>query len=279
MTLTQADGGFRPAEPESGTLSLWLSPDVICSFSAASGAAVVAKSLATDQSLPVLANIKAALSSFGIDAPASGKVNAVHCSPRMTVVPSSLYDSAEANALFGACFDIASNEEVLSASLPNAGCVALFGFNRYVRRFFASEFPQASFHNSFALLLEHAAASVAGSNERVAYAYVYNGSMGVFAFDCGRLVFSNTFECNDDNTRLFYLLHAWRAVGFSQTDDLLHVSVEHGAHSSLARTASRYVSNVVADEPAGTSFKVEGDAVCLTSDMAALLLSESNVTE
>lgn len=264
---------------DAGTLSVWLSPDRLCALSASDSGKLSVRSWTTDPAASLMANLKSMLTAFALSGDRFSSVNAVVCSPRMTVVPAQMYDVSVEKPLFDTCFDLGGSDVIVTSELHNAGCVALFAFNRFVRRYLATEFTDVRCHNTFALLLEHWAKVEAGSDVRIVHVHVYKDVMGVYGFDGGRLVFTNTFECAEDNLRLFYVMHVWRALSFSQLDDTLCISFEGGAVSGLDRLAKLYVENVTVMGKGPCRHVVEGDVSCLTTDMTALLMHENEHKE
>lgn len=268
--------GKNEADVAGATLIVRLAADGLRLAQSDGAGRIVARSWEVDPAISVLANLKAMLATVQRPPQGFARVCAVTCDHRVTIVPTALHDDRLAHDVCDACFDLEDCDALESRIVPHAGCVALFAFNRFVKRYLTAEFGRVDYFNTFALLLDEASARANGCAGRVVTAVLSGGLMAVYAHEAGKLLFSNVFECEDDNLRLFYLLHVWRALGFSQLDDRLDIVCLEGDVSGFVQLARLYVSQIVQVGRDMSGMSVPGNDRAMTEDMACLSRGANN---
>ena len=73
------------------------------------------------------------------------------------------------------------------------------------------------------------------------YAHFNGRQLFVFSYDKGQLAFANSFETNDLNNQVYFLLYVWKQLGMRQRKD---VCIIIGDDQDLREELRKYILNI-----------------------------------
>ncbi|MBQ8443231.1 MAG: DUF3822 family protein, partial [Bacteroides sp.] len=82
------------------------------------------------------------------------------------------------------------------------------------------------------------------SNQRRLYAYFQAHQMTVFAFDKGKLLLVNTFNCKQTSDQIYYILYVWQQLGFNQEKDQLLLTGKMENKEELLTELNKFLRQV-----------------------------------
>lgn len=152
------------------------------------------------------------------------KTNILIDTPRFTPIPFDLYEDEHLDTLFYHNFPQKDNETILCNILGKSNAVILFGMDKHAHQLLSEHFPDARIFSSVSPLIEHFVSLSRKEQNRSIYVHLKNGKMEAFAFDRGKLLLANSYECKQVNDQTYYLLYLWQQLGFSQENDHLYLT-------------------------------------------------------
>ena len=107
--------------------------------------------------------------------------------------------------------------------LRRSGIAIVFGLERSIYQLLLDDFPRARFYASASTLIEFfSEKSLFGSGKKM-YVYLHEKEITIYAFEQGRMLFVNTFDCTSVPDMQYYTLNVWKELDFDQVDDALFV--------------------------------------------------------
>ena len=104
-----------------------------------------------------------------------------------------------------------------------SGIAIVFGLERSIYQLLLDDFPRARFYASASTLIEFfSEKSLFGSGKKM-YVYLHEKEITIYAFEQGRMLFVNTFDCTSVPDMQYYTLNVWKELDFDQVDDALFV--------------------------------------------------------
>ena len=120
-------------------------------------------------------------------------------------------------------------EDLAVQILPRLEVVSVYHMPSSIEHALREVFPQATIQNLPACLMEYAASRFQGVRSAdyeggyrgsVAFhAVVEGGNLHIVALSRGRLLYANTFPCDNDSDRLYFLLSVWRLLEMDSQHD------------------------------------------------------------
>lgn len=147
-------------------------------------------------------------------------------SPRYTFIPNA-FASADDNPLyFNFCFPD-SDGTAVAAELPHTGAQMLFEVDTERLSFIRRTFDRPVVLHRLAPVCEYFyRKSRLGYNAKL-YVHWGNDSIDLFAYNQQGFLLANSFAMHHVNDGIYYILNAWKQLGFSPTDDELSLSGDH----------------------------------------------------
>ena len=172
-------------------------------------------------SISMTANLKKMIQTVEEMKHSYGQVNILVDTQRFTPVPFDLFEDEQTENLFYYNFPQRDNEVVLCNILGKSNIALLFGMDKHAHQLLCEHFPQARIFACISPLMEHFSRKSHEGNVRRMYIHARENAMEVFAFDKGKLLFANTFTCQQITDQVYYLLYIWQQLGFNQEKDQL----------------------------------------------------------
>ena len=172
-------------------------------------------------SYSMTANIKEMLASTDILKQSYQKVNILVETPRFTFIPFDIYEDEQGETIFYHNFNKVNNEIILCNILAKSNTVLLFGMDKHAYQLLNETFPSARFFACTSPLIEYFTIQSKERAYRELYAYIKKEQLEIHAFDKGKLLLTNTFNCKHTGDQVYYILYVWQQLGFNQTKDQL----------------------------------------------------------
>ena len=201
-------------------------------------------SYAVNSSYSMTANVKKMLATTEELGRSYQTVNVLIDTPRFTLVPFDLFEDEQTEEFFHLNFLKKENETILCNILGKNNVALLFGVDKHTHQLLAEQFPQARIFASISPLLEHFHTRSRENDTKNLYVHFHASQMDVFAFDKGKLLLTNTFQCKQIPDKVYYMLYIWQQLGFSQEKDQLWLAGNIEAEEELMTELNKFIRNV-----------------------------------
>ena len=206
------------------------------------------KPYAVDSTYSLTVNIKEMLASSEIFRHTYGQTYVLTDTPRFTLVPFELFEDDEMEELFYCNFGRTDNEIVLCNILGKSNVVVLFGMNKHAHQLLNDFFPHSKYFATSSPLIDYFHKKSRLNNKRL-FIYLQKQIMHVFGYDGKRLLLTNSFACEQDADRIYYLLHLWKQSEFDVEVDELFLTGEVPEKEALREGLQTYIRNVSVVHP------------------------------
>lgn len=201
-------------------------------------------SYAVNSSYSMTANVKKMFATTEELGRSYQTVNVLIDTPRFTLVPFDLFEDEQTEEFFHLNFPKKENETILCNILGKNNVALLFGVDKHTHQLLAEQFPQARIFASISPLLEHFHTRSRENDTKNLYVHFHASQMDVFAFDKGKLLLTNTFQCKQTPDKVYYMLYIWQQLGFSQEKDQLWLAGNIEAEEELMTELNKFIRNV-----------------------------------
>ena len=201
-------------------------------------------SYAVNSSYSMTANVKKMFATTEELGRSYETVNVLIDTPRFTLVPFDLFEDEQTEEFFHLNFPKKENETILCNILGKNNVALLFGVDKHTHQLLAEQFPQARIFASISPLLEHFHTRSRENDTKNLYVHFHASQMDVFAFDKGKLLLTNTFQCKQIPDKVYYMLYIWQQLGFSQEKDQLWLAGNIEAEEELMTELNKFIRNV-----------------------------------
>ena len=207
---------------------------------------------AIKSSISLAANMREALRNVPLLQQSFERVTVMTDSPVM-LVPADVYVSEEQEELYRYTFNHQEQQVVLSHVLPNLNAVAVFSIRKDLRNVLTDRFGAAvRFLPLMTTVWRHFhQRSFTGPRNKL-YTYFHDHRVEVFSYAKNRFRFCNSYAIgNNSADALFYILSAWKQLGFEACEDELHLSGDIPEREQFVENAGKYVKRVFTVNPSG----------------------------
>lgn len=240
------------SKSEHYTLSIRLSTDgfSFSVFNPLNDGGCLLREQAVDESLSMTANLKRVFRETEWLNRPFRRVNVLASGKRYALVPLELFEDEQAEFIFSHNHLRKDNEQVLYNVLHKNDVVVLFGIDKSACNFLRGQYPdRVKFFAQVAPLVEYFSVRSRLGNSRKLYAHLRREAIDLFAYERGRLLLANSFDCRETADRLYYLLYVWKQLGFEQERDELHLAGDIGDKERLLDELRQYLRQVFVMNP------------------------------
>ena len=162
-----------------------------------------------------------------------------------TRIPLDEFRSEEAQALYRLTFGAESlaGMNMHYEMLPALEVIEVFVIDAEIERTILEHYPHASIHSYFGQLMNRMLSKDKrrrGTEHRL-YAHSNGRQLFLFSYKEGRLEFANSFEADNLDNQLYFLLYVWKQLGYDQQTD---TCILLGKDKDLEASLRRYINNV-----------------------------------
>lgn len=178
------------------------------------------------------------------------QVNVLIASKRFTFIPLEFFEDEQAEIIFYHNHPRQENEIVQYNILQKNNVVVLFGTDKSTYAFLREQYSGVKFYSQVSPFIEFFSVKSRLGNSRKMYAHLQRRSMELFAYERGRLLLANAFECKTTPDRIYYLLYVWKQLGFEQERDELHLTGNLHDKEQLLPELRKFIRQVFIMNPA-----------------------------
>ena len=176
-----------------------------------------------NHTISLTANLKDALMNEPMLKQEYQRVNVLITTPHFTTVPVAAFKKEDIHAVYQFTFPKDKPQHVSYNVLRRSGIAIVFGLERSIYQLLLDDFPRARFYASASTLIEFfSEKSLFGPGKKM-FVYLHEKEITHYAFEQGRMLFVNNFECTSVADMQYYTLNVWKELGFDQVDDALCV--------------------------------------------------------
>lgn len=177
------------------------------------------------------------------------KVNVSLVTSRFTFIPFELFEEEQAELYFYHNHIRKENEIILYHLLRKANIIVVFSINKTVFQYVKEQFPEADFFPHIGPLIEHFEPKSRLGNSKKAYLHLRPHAIDILCFERGKLLFCNSFLCEETEDQVYYLLYVWKQLNFNQEKDELHLAGTFLNKEELVNTLKKYIRQVYIINP------------------------------
>jgi len=220
------------------------------SFSTTDGAQVVFEQYAVNSSISMAANLREALRTVPLLSERYGRVLVMVDSPVLQV-PLDEFVEEKAEAYYHYSFTNQQQRKVLCTMLPELKCVAVFSLHKDLFTVISDEWEKVRFIPAVAPVWNHLnQRSYTGSHSKV-YCYFHESQLEVFSFAQNRFKFCNSYMVNTREDAMYYILAAWKQLGFAPEHDELFLVGDIQERDQMKEELEKYIKRVFMINPVG----------------------------
>ena len=183
------------------------------------------------------------------------------------LIPAEEFVPDSAPQLYAYAYATGRAEAVECCPVDGLSAVAAFAVNRDLRLVLDDNFRDVAIvpvmHTVWRHILAH---SITG--RRKMYVYIHDKRMDVFAIRHGRFAFANAYDASRQADAVYYLLSAWKQMGYKPADDELVVLPGGADADGFAAAVGGYITNVARlGTDAVTATTLDGGTAKMPFDM------------
>lgn len=203
-----------------------------------------------DESLSLTANLKLAVQGQEWWGLPYRNVHLLNGGKRFTLIPLELFEDEQADQQFYYNHSRRDNEQVMYNILHRSNLVVLYGMDSSTYRYVCEQYPDTHFFSQSSPLIEFFAGKSRLGNNRKLYAYLGRNGFEAYAFERGRLLLANHFDCRETADLTYYLLYIWKQLGLEQERDELHIAGDLSRKEELLPQLRKFIRQVFVMNPA-----------------------------
>lgn len=228
------------------TLSIRLSADGFCFsvYSPHQKEALTYSHYRVEANISLTANLKQALAVNEYLKFPFKRVNILFTNTGYTLIPFDVFDEEQAETLYYYNLPKLHNESVYYNILHRSNVVTLFGIDKSTLSLIHEQYPDAHIYTNISPIIEFLAEKSRNSNSRALYVYLQQKQMHYLAFECGKLLFANTFSNPGKNDCIYYTLNLWKQVGLNQQNDHLWLIGSVNEKDELLPELGKYIEHI-----------------------------------
>lgn len=137
------------------------------------------------------------------------------------------------------------DHEIFSSFVAPLEIYNVYAFQRDLVSMISLHFKEVTFLNQTTPFLMHIAASQKAYSKPAVFAGLNNGFFDLAAMDDGKLQLYNTFQYVSESDLLYYVLYAYKQLGYEPQKVPLFISGEQSSRMSYFEILKQYISGTV----------------------------------
>lgn len=199
-----------------------------------------------NMAISIAANLREAFTTSELLQREYQKVWVLIDSPVM-MVPIEEFQQDDMETLYHACVTGQEGSIVLSHVVHTLNAVAVFAVNKDLNTVITDHFEDVRFMPTGQPVWEYLRENGVGreDNGEKLFAYFHDQRMEVFCFQQNRFKFFNSYNAQHAHDALYYLLYAWKQLGFKAESDFLYLTGEVIQRNWLLEKLHQYLQHVI----------------------------------
>ena len=183
-------------------------------------------------------------------------------SEKYTMAADHVFVEQEKDRLFAYCHQKAKSLKVFAQPIKALNTFILFGIDNEVYAFLVRSLANPVFvHSLSPLLLAWHKKSLTVSS-KLMHVVIHESTMDILCVEQGDLLFLNSYDFDNDNDILYYIMYICKQTGFNQLEDHLTMNGNQSRCRSALSIVNKYIKRVDYIQPA-----LEGYMVALNEEL------------
>ena len=194
----------------------------------------------------------------------------LHTSAKYTMAADTVFVEKEKDRLFFFCHPKDKSLKVLVQPIKALNASILFGIDKEIYAFLLRSLVSPQFIHSLSPLMIAWIKKSRMIFPKLMHVVIHENTIDVLCIEHGELLFVNSFNYENDNDVIYYIMYICKQTGFNQLEDYLTVSGIKTFCLSILSVVGKYVKKTDYLHPKLNNYQVPADQN-LTLDMIALL--------
>lgn len=230
------------------------------------------KNLDFDRSKPYMSSLKEFFFEHEFLTWSYKRIQVVCFSSQYTLVPKEIYKEDRKNALLN--FSFSSPKCCLSNALKDEPANLLFGVEEEVYEFCSRSLVNPCFIHYMTPVFSLLKKQSNKRHPRQLYAILHHKSVDIVCYEQGNLLFVNTFEYEQLEDILYYILYVWKQTGMNQQKDQLRLFGDVTLRGQIINVLRNYLQYIDPLEIPSEAYLMGSDVLQAPLDLIALSLCE-----
>lgn len=200
-------------------------------------------------------------------------VHIVSVSSRYTLVPEEFFQEKDKERLYSLVFS-PSRDRCLNVKLKDEQTELLFGIDEEVYEFCSRTVINPHFTHHMAPLLALWKKQSKSRLPRQLFVMLRQKEMEVACYEHGSLLLVNSFEFNQPDDILYYILYVWKQTGLDQQKDQLQIAGETVLRNTIVGTLRTYLQYIEPQEIPSEAYLLGAEITQVPMDLIALSVCE-----
>ena len=161
------------------------------------------------------------------------------------LIPSEEFQTETATVQYDHTFTGLERSLKMSYAMPSLHAVAVYAVDKDLKAVLSDHFPDFRIMPVCLPLWKHLHQRSYGQTRHRLYGYLHGGHLDVFRFSQNRFKFCNSFNANQVQDALYYLLYVFRQLGMDANRDEIYAIGDIPRKKWLTDHLKEYVKNVV----------------------------------
>lgn len=170
---------------------------------------------------------------------------------QVLTIPVDLFNEAEKETIFLHSFPEKKGDAIFYNVLPDLNAVAISSINKDLKMVITDHLPEAKFICAISPVWRYLhKRSYTGSRSKL-FGYFHDSKLDIFSFSQNRFKFCNSFDTNNTNDAVYFLLYVWKQLQLSQEHDEIHIVGDIPDREKITENLRKYIQRAYVINPTG----------------------------
>ena len=165
------------------------------------------------------------------------------------LVPVEQFQEEQAEELYHHAYPQSMREGIVYNVLPDANAVDIFSINKDLRLVLTDYFEDVKLIHLMSPVWSYLHQRSFTGHRSKLYAYFHDNQLDIFSFQQHRFKFCNTFDVNEMEDSLYFLLYVWKQLNLQPEHDEMHLVGKLPNKDILVDELHRYLKNAYVINP------------------------------
>ena len=162
-------------------------------------------------------------------------------SEKYSLAPENVFSEKDKSLLFSLCHQQDDTDKILVQELGNLQSFLLFNIDNEAYEFLMRSIVNPRFIHSLSPLLLAWQKNSLTSYPKQLHAFVHNNLMDIACFEHGEMLFVNSFNCENENDIVYYIMYACRQLDINQLEDSISFHGDEAKCLSALSVIKKYI--------------------------------------
>jgi len=193
-----------------------------------------------DPSITIIANLRNIFKENKFVEKKYKKVIALLDNTPTTLIPFELFDEEQINLEYQYNFPELSKQVVLFNILKRTPVVVLFSIEKATYQLLNETFGDIIYYPTTTPFIEYCAGKNQQEEDIKLFVNTQRKKTDIICLNRNKIIFDNTFFCNDINDQMYYILCVWKQMNMNQEDDNLYLY----GNKDLKNKLKKYIQEI-----------------------------------